>query len=172
MPPDLARLSVDAARGARGISGPQLSSRLVGRDLSILWLGRLEGFGLGLVTSRIVSISTLNEKEHCVMPKFLIQLSYTPEGAKGVLKAGGSARRKAAADVLAQFNGKIEAFYFAFGADDAVLIVEVPDQETMAAISLTVSASGMIRTRATALLTPEQIDEAAKKHVDFRRPGA
>jgi uncharacterized protein with GYD domain len=105
------------------------------------------------------------------MPKFLIQLSYTPEGAKGLLKDGGSARRKAAADVLAQFNGKIEAFYFAFGSDDAVLIVDVPDHETMAAISLTVSATGTIRTRATVLLTPEQIDEAAEKQVRFRAPG-
>lgn len=105
------------------------------------------------------------------MPKFLIQLSYTADGAKGLLKAGGSARRKAAADVLAQFNGKLEAFYFAFGADDAALIVEVPDQETMAAIALTVSATGTIRTRATVLLTPEQIDEAAKKHVSFKAPG-
>ena len=105
------------------------------------------------------------------MPKFLIQLSYTAEGAKGLLKDGGSARRKAAADVLAQFNGRIEAFYFAFGADDAALIVDVPDHETMAAISLTVSATGTIRTRATVLLTPEQIDEAAKKQVRFRAPG-
>ena len=105
------------------------------------------------------------------MPKFLIQLSYTAEGAKGLLKAGGSARRKAAEDVLAPFNGKIEAFYFAFGADDAVLIVDVPDLETMAAISLTVSATGTIRTRATVLLTPEQIDEAAKKPIRYRAPG-
>jgi uncharacterized protein with GYD domain len=105
------------------------------------------------------------------MPKFLIQLSYTAQGAKGLLKDGGSARRKAAADVLAQFNGKLEAFYFAFGADDAALIVDVPDQETMAAISLTVSATGTIRTRATPLLTPEQIDEAAQKHVNYRAPG-
>jgi uncharacterized protein with GYD domain len=105
------------------------------------------------------------------MPKYLIQLSYTAEGAKGLLKDGGSARRKAAADVLAQFGGKIEAFYFAFGADDAALIVDVPDHETMAAISLTVSATGTIRTRATVLLTPEQIDEAAKKHVAYRAPG-
>ena len=105
------------------------------------------------------------------MPKFLIQLSYTPEGAKGLLRDGGSARRKAAADVLAQFGGTVEAFYFAFGADDAVLIVEVPDHETMAAIALTVSATGTIRTRATVLLTPEQIDEAAKKQVRFRAPG-
>jgi len=105
------------------------------------------------------------------MAKFLLQLSYTAEGAKGLLKDGGSARRKAAADVLAQFNGRIEAFYFAFGADDAALIVDVPDHETMAAISLTVSATGTIRTRATVLLTPEQIDEAAKKQVRFRAPG-
>jgi uncharacterized protein with GYD domain len=105
------------------------------------------------------------------MSKFLIQLSYTAEGAKGLLRDGGSARRKAAADVLAQFNGRLEAFYFAFGADDAVLIVDVPDYETMAAIALTVSATGAIRTRATVLLTPEQIDEAAKKHVNYRAPG-
>jgi uncharacterized protein with GYD domain len=105
------------------------------------------------------------------MPKYLIQLSYTAEGAKGLLKDGGSARRKAAADALAQFNGKLEAFYFAFGADDAALIVDVPDHETMAAISLTVSATGTIRTRATVLLTPEQIDEAARKHVAYRAPG-
>lgn len=105
------------------------------------------------------------------MPKFLIQVSYTAEGAKGVLESGGSARRKAAADALAQFDGKLEAFYFAFGADDAVLIVDVPEPESMAAISLAVSATGTIRTRATVLLTPEQIDEAAQRHVDFRPPG-
>ncbi|HEV3091907.1 MAG TPA: GYD domain-containing protein [Candidatus Cybelea sp.] len=105
------------------------------------------------------------------MPKFLIQVSYTPEGAKGVLKDGGSARRKAAADLLAEFGGKVEAFYFAFGADDAVLIVDVPDQVAMAAISMTVAATGAIRTRATELLTCEQIDEAAKKHVTYRPPG-
>jgi len=105
------------------------------------------------------------------MPKFLVQLSYMAEGTKGLLKDGGSARRKAAGDVLAQFNGKLEAFYFAFGADDAALIVDVPDQETMAAISLTVNATGTIRTRATALLTPEQVDEAVKKHVNYRPPG-
>jgi uncharacterized protein with GYD domain len=105
------------------------------------------------------------------MPKFLIQLSYTASGAKGLLKDGGSVRRKAAEDVLAPFNGKIEAFYYAFGADDAVLIVDVPSPEAMAAVSLAVTATGEIRTRATVLLTPEQIDEAAKLHVKYRPPG-
>jgi uncharacterized protein with GYD domain len=107
-----------------------------------------------------------------IMPKYLIRATYTPEGAKGLLKEGGTARRKAVHDLLGSLNGKVEAFYFAFGADDAIIIADIPDDVTAAAISLTVSASGAIRTNATVLLTPEQIDEAAKKRVPFRPPGA
>lgn len=105
------------------------------------------------------------------MPKYLIQLSYTADGAKGVLEGGGSARVTAASETVAQFDGKIEAFYFCFGPDDAALIVDVPNPAAMAAISLAVTASGAIRTRATVLLTPEQIDEAATMHVRYRPPG-
>lgn len=105
------------------------------------------------------------------MSKYLIQVSYTAEGAKGLLKAGGSARVAAASDAVAQFGGTVEAFYFCFGPDDAALIVDVPDPAAMAAISLAVTASGAIRTRATVLLTPAQIDEAASMHAAFRPPG-
>jgi uncharacterized protein with GYD domain len=106
------------------------------------------------------------------MPKYLVHASYTSEGARGLLKEGGSARRKAVQDLVGTLNGKLEAMYFAFGAEDAVIIVDLPDDVTAAAISLTVSASGVIRTHSTVLLTPEQIDEAAKKRVQFRPPGA
>ena len=105
------------------------------------------------------------------MAKYLVLASYTSDGAKGILKSGGSARRKAVEDVLAQFNGRLEAFYFAFGEDDAVIIFDIPDEASAAAISLTVNASGSLRTKTTVLITPEQIDEAAKKHVAFRPPG-
>lgn len=105
------------------------------------------------------------------MSKYLIQVSYTSEGAKGVLKAGGSARVKAASDAVAQLGGRVESFYFCFGPDDAAIVVDVPDPAAMAAISLAVTASGAIRTRSTALLTPEQIDDAAKMHATFRPPG-
>lgn len=105
------------------------------------------------------------------MSKYLIQVSYTAQGAKGLLEAGGSARVTAASEAVAQFGGKIEVFYFCFGPDDAALIVDVPDPAAMAAISLAVTASGAIRTRATVLLTPAQIDAAAKMHANFRAPG-
>jgi uncharacterized protein with GYD domain len=105
------------------------------------------------------------------MPKFLIQASYTPEGTKGLLQEGASGRRAAVDQVVTEFGGKVEAMYFAFGEDDVVLIVDFPDPISMAAISLAVKASGALHTRATPLLTLDEIDEATRRQVTFRAPG-
>lgn len=83
------------------------------------------------------------------MPKFLIQATYTPEGTKGLLKEGASSRRAAVDSVVTSLGGHVEAMYFAFGEDDIVLIVDFPDPVSMAAVSLTVKASGALHTRAT-----------------------
>ncbi|MEU2423212.1 GYD domain-containing protein [Streptomyces sp. NPDC007851] len=106
------------------------------------------------------------------MPKFLIQASYTPEGAKGLLKEGASGRRAAVDRVVAGLGGTVEAMYFAFGEDDLVCVLDLPDSVSMAAASLSVKASGALRTRATPLLTLDEVDEAARRQVDFRPPGA
>ncbi|MCT9008734.1 GYD domain-containing protein [Streptomyces rhizosphaerihabitans] len=106
------------------------------------------------------------------MPKFLIQASYTPEGAKGLLEEGASGRRAAVEQVVTGLGGTVEAMYFAFGEDDIVLIIDFPDPVSMAAVSLTVKAGGALRTRATPLLTLDEIDEAARRQVPFRAPGA
>lgn len=105
------------------------------------------------------------------MPKYLLEASYLPEGAKGILKDGGSKRRAAAEQVIKQVGGKSEAFYFAFGKHDAYIIVDMPDNVTVAATSLAVNASGAITTRTTVLLTPEEMDQASKKTVKFVAPG-
>jgi len=105
------------------------------------------------------------------MPKYLVEATYTSEGAKGLLKGGGSARRKAVEDGMTATNGKLETFFFAFGDRDAIIIVDLPDNVSAAAISMAVKASGALHTRTTPLLTPEDIDEAARRHVAFRPPG-
>lgn len=105
------------------------------------------------------------------MPKYLVEATYSSEGAKGVLKTGGSARRKIVEETTAEVGGKLEAFYFAFGARDAIIIVDVPNNAAAAALSMAVNASGAIRSNTTPLLTPEEIDEAAKDHVVYRAPG-
>jgi uncharacterized protein with GYD domain len=106
------------------------------------------------------------------MPKYLTVVSYTAEGAKGLLKEGGSARRAAVEKLMKSLGGRLEAFYFAFGENDAYIITEQPDHVTTAAVSLTVSATGTIRGKTIVLLTPEEIDQAAKKTVKFRPPGS
>ncbi|WP_225826952.1 GYD domain-containing protein [Streptomyces naphthomycinicus] len=106
------------------------------------------------------------------MPKFLIQAAYTPEGTKGLLEEGASGRRAAVDHVVTGLGGTVEAMYFAFGEDDLVCIFDFPDPVSMAAVSLSVKASGALRTRATPLLTLDEIDEATRRQVGFRPPGA
>ena len=105
------------------------------------------------------------------MGKYLVRASYTAEGAKGILKDGGTARVKAIEAAVRGVGGKLESFYFAFGRDDAYVIVDVPDAESAAAIALAVSASGLVRTETIVLITPAEIDAAAKKAVNYRGPG-
>jgi uncharacterized protein with GYD domain len=106
------------------------------------------------------------------MPKYLIEASYTLEGVKGVQSAGGSSRRDAVARVAESVGGRLESFYFAFGDRDVYTVVDLPDNESATAVSLTVNASGAVRVRTIVLLTPEEVDAAAKRSVDYRPPGA
>jgi uncharacterized protein with GYD domain len=105
------------------------------------------------------------------MPKYLIKASYTAEGAKGVLKDGGSKRREIAEQALKSAGGRMEAFYFAFGDTDAFVIVDAPDHASVSAASLAINASGAVRTETVVLITPEEIDQAAKRSVIYRAPG-
>ena len=106
------------------------------------------------------------------MGKYLIESSYTVEGVKGVMKAGGSARQAAAKELIESVGGKMEAFYFGFGKTDAYVLCDLPDAASLVALSMAVNASGMVNSRAIPLITPEEIDMAAKKTVKYRVPGA
>jgi uncharacterized protein with GYD domain len=105
------------------------------------------------------------------MAKFLFEAHYTAEGAKGIAKDGGSARRAAVDKAVAGLGGRLEAFYFAFGGVDAYVIVDLPDNVTAAAMALAVGQSGLASTRTIVLLTTDEVDAASKKSVTYRGPG-
>ena len=105
------------------------------------------------------------------MAKYLVMASYTAEGAKGLLKDGGTKRRQAAEQAIKSAGGKLEAFYFAFGDTDAIVILDAPDHATVASASLAINASGAVRTKTVVLLTPEEIDQATKKGTTYSPPG-
>lgn len=105
------------------------------------------------------------------MPKYLFRVNYTAEGAKGLIKDGGSARRSVAQKAAESVGGRIDSFYFAFGDTDAFVVGDLPDAASAAAIALTVSASGGATVHTTVLMTPEEVDAAARKSPLYSPPG-
>jgi uncharacterized protein with GYD domain len=105
------------------------------------------------------------------MPKYLMNVSYTAEGARGLLQDGGSKRRAAARALVESVGGTLETMYFALGSTDVIVIVDLPDAAAAAAAAITLAASGGVTTSSTLLLSPEEIDVAVKKTARYTPPG-
>ena len=105
------------------------------------------------------------------MAKYMIKASYSPEGIKGVMAKGGSARAEAIEKLASGVGGTVDGVYFSFGSEDLYAIVDAPSHEAMAAIAGTVGQTGALRYETVVLLTPAQIDEAAHMSVDYSPPG-
>jgi len=95
------------------------------------------------------------------MPKYLIEASYSAEGAKGIMKRGGTARRAVVQKMVESLGGRLDAFYFVFGENDVHVILDLPEN---------LMSTGAARTKTTVLLTPEEIDQAVKRPVDYEPP--
>jgi uncharacterized protein with GYD domain len=106
------------------------------------------------------------------MAKYLARASYNSDGIKGLIKDKASGRRAAVMKLLESSGGKLEVFYFAFGAEDIVSIVELPDNVTAAAFSLVVNSAGPVKLSMTPLLSVEDMDAAVVKHLNYRPPGS
>jgi uncharacterized protein with GYD domain len=105
------------------------------------------------------------------MPRYLIIGRYAAEGARGLMSAGGSARRTAVEKAVSGLGGRLETFDFAFGEDDVYIIVDMPDAESTAAFALTAGATGAVEVRTVALITPDQLDRAAQLKPEYTPPG-
>ena len=106
------------------------------------------------------------------MAKYLFIGNYTAEGAKGLLKEGGTARREAIRQIVESLGGTLESLYWAFGADDAYIVADLPSHAAAAAASLKISGSGAAGMRTTPIITAEDLDAAAKLSPTYRPPGA
>ncbi len=97
------------------------------------------------------------------MPRYLIQLAYTPEAWAAQLRDPQN-RVEVVRPALERVGGRIEAAYFAFGEYDVVLIIEAPDNATAAGFVLAVAAGGAMKaSKTTPLLTVEEGLEAMRR---------
>ena len=106
------------------------------------------------------------------MPKYLFQAKYTTEGIHGLVRDSASGRRADVQAAVKALGGNVEAFYYAFGDDDVVTIVDMPDNIKAVALGLTTTGSGAVRVRTTPLLTVEDVDKALEIKTQYRAPGA
>ncbi len=105
------------------------------------------------------------------MPKYLSCGSYTEEGLKGLLKDGGTKRMEATKQAVESLGGTLETYYFAFGDNDFYFISDIPENVNGIAGSLIANASGAVKIKTVVLITPEEVDQAVKKTMDWRPPG-
>ena len=107
------------------------------------------------------------------MARYLIQVSYTTQGISDLVK-NPQDRAAAVRPLFEGLGGRLESFDYAFGDYDAVLIAELPDNVSMVALSMAVSASGAIGSLKTTVLIPmNEAVEAMRKAgtAGYRPPG-
>ncbi len=103
------------------------------------------------------------------MPKYMLKLTYTLDGVKGVRAKGGSARRETTEGAIKSVGGSLEAFYFALGETDAYAVADLPDVTVAAALALAVTAGGEATVQTVQLVSPEDIDAASSREVGYGR---
>src|ERR1700756_4311691 len=98
------------------------------------------------------------------MPLYMYQFAYTAGSWAAQVKKPQNRIENVGRAVCKAAGGKFLGGWLGFGEYDAVLIADVPDAESMAAIALAVAAGGSIKSsKTTALMTGAQGVEALKK---------
>jgi uncharacterized protein with GYD domain len=108
------------------------------------------------------------------MPLYLSKFSYTPE-TWARLTANPEDRRAAARAYIESVGGTLHGFWYAFGTHDGYNLWEAPDDVSMAAVALAISAGGALSSfETTVLLTVEETLAALHRarEVGYRAPGA
>lgn len=106
------------------------------------------------------------------MPRYLMEAKFTAQGLEGLRRDGGTTRRGAVKRAIESIGGTLDSFHFSFGDCDTYTIVDLPDNESAAALSMAVTASGAVTAKVVVLLTPEELDAAVQRSVDYSQPGS
>jgi len=100
------------------------------------------------------------------MPHYLQQVAYSQEGWEALV-ANPQNRIEAVRPAIEKLGGKIEAAWFSFGDYDVIVIAELPDNVSAAAIAMAFAAGGACKSvQTTPLITPDEAMQALNKARD------
>ncbi|MGD9904921.1 MAG: GYD domain-containing protein [Vicinamibacterales bacterium] len=104
------------------------------------------------------------------MPTYLYQLTYTAESIKAQIGNPQDRMEAAARPVIEAVGGKLLGGGFSFGEYDAAFMMEAPDDESAAAVSLAVAAGGAVKSaHTTKLMSGAQWVASLKKASDVAK---
>jgi uncharacterized protein with GYD domain len=104
------------------------------------------------------------------MPLYLYQGAYTSQSWAAQLKNPQNRIESIGRQACEAVGGKFVGGWYSFGEFDIVLVADVPNNESMAAIALAVTAGGAIKAGKTIpLMTGVQAVEAMKKAADVAK---
>jgi serine/threonine protein kinase len=130
-------------------------------------------FGIAIAPDAATAVHRDSNQEE-IMPLYLTRFSYTPETWARLIDKPED-RRAAAKTYIESVGGTLHGFWYAFGTHDGYNLWEAPDNVSMAAVALAISAGGALSSyETTVLLTVEETMEALRKagQVRYRPPGA
>jgi uncharacterized protein with GYD domain len=105
------------------------------------------------------------------MAYFMMQGAFTDK-AWAAMAAKPQNREELFGAVVRKAGGRIHGYWFSFGDYDSVVIVEVPDNVSAAALSVSSTAEGAFKAlRTTPLMTPQEGVAFMKKAASLERSG-
>jgi len=88
------------------------------------------------------------------MPTYVTLIRFTQKGVEAIKE--GPARLDAAKEAYKAAGAKLKDFYLVTGKYDAVVVSDVPDEETAVKLSLAISAKGNVRIETSRAFTEEE----------------
>ena len=95
------------------------------------------------------------------MPKYVILINWTEQGARSVTET--TKRADHVRQMVEQMGGRMDTLLWTQGRFDLVGVMEVPDEETAAAVGLRVGMGGAVRTETLRAYDAEEMGRILTK---------
>jgi len=89
------------------------------------------------------------------MAKYVVLVNWTE---KGIASASGTVERsERVRQIAGKLGGRIDLFLWTLGRYDIIAVIDLPDDESMAALGLQIGALGTVRTETLRAFTAEEL---------------
>ena len=102
--------------------------------------------------------------------RYLVRAVLSTEGLKNLQKQPPTALKAGVAKFVESVGGKLEFWFFDYGASTAYSVIGYPDEVAAATAQLSTNMAGYARVTIRPLLTAEEMDKAVEKNTSRSRP--